>query len=60
MNETVLALLCAIAIYGVSSLALPRPETDAPGDIADLSTDLDDSSVGDDALESRSDPAEIG
>lgn len=60
MNETVLALLCAIAIYGVSSLALPRPETDASADTADALTELDDPCVGEDGSESCNGPAEIG
>jgi hypothetical protein len=32
MNETVLALMSALAIYGLSSLALPRPSSDTQAD----------------------------
>jgi hypothetical protein len=60
VNETVLALLCSIAIYAVSSLALPHSEIDAPADVADVSNELDDSRIGDDGSEPRNNPAEVG
>jgi hypothetical protein len=60
VNDTVLALLCSVAIYAVSSLALPHRETDTSGDAADVSAELDEACVGDDGSESRNDPAEIG
>ncbi len=39
MNETVLALMSAIAIYGLSSLALPRPATDSRDDPSDVQSE---------------------
>ncbi len=39
MNETVLALLSALAIYGLSSLALTRPDMDPRDDATDIQTD---------------------
>ena len=59
MNETLLALLCSIAIYGVSSLALPRPEIDASSDVAEASSGVDDSDVGEERSDTRN-AAEIG
>jgi hypothetical protein len=60
VNETLLALLCSIAVYGVSSLALPRPEIDASGDVAEISTELDDSDVSEERSDTGSSTAEIG
>lgn len=39
MNETVLALMSALAIYGLSSLALSRPSVDPRDDPADVQTE---------------------
>jgi hypothetical protein len=39
MNETVLALLSALAIYGLSSLALTRSDMDPRDDATDIQTD---------------------
>ncbi len=39
MNETVLALMSALAIYGLSSLALSRPYTDARDDPSDVQSE---------------------
>jgi len=36
MNETVLALMSALAIYGLSSLALSRPTADPRDDWSDV------------------------
>jgi hypothetical protein len=39
MNETVLALMSALAIYGLSSLALSRPSVDPRDDSLDVQTE---------------------
>jgi len=36
MNETVLALMSAVAIYGLSSLAMSRPDASSSDDLYDL------------------------
>lgn len=60
MNETLLALLCSVAIYGVSSLALPRPEIDASSDVAEVSTGVGDSDIGEEGSDTQGNAAEIG
>ena len=39
MNETVLALMSALAIYGLSSLALSRPNVDPRDDLSDVQSE---------------------
>ncbi len=38
MNQTLLTLLSLLAIYGLSSLALSRPDTDPQDDPYDIQT----------------------
>ena len=39
MNETVLALMSALAIYGLSSLALSRSNVDSRDDLSDVQSE---------------------
>jgi hypothetical protein len=38
MNQTLLALLCALSIYGLSNFVLPRTGWDAADDPHDIAT----------------------
>jgi hypothetical protein len=55
MNETVLGLLSALAIYGLAALALPQPSSEAPGDAADISAEIGDDEPPDRAAAEGSD-----
>lgn len=39
MNQTILAFISALAIYGLSSLAMPRPIPDAQDDVTDIQSE---------------------
>lgn len=49
MNETLLGLIGALAIYGLAALALPQPQSEAPGDAADLAADIGEDGPDDSA-----------
>jgi hypothetical protein len=53
MNNTVLTLLSALAIYGLTSFAMPRGGSDMDDDITIVAEDSDDLPRPDDSPEER-------